>query len=332
MTLVIPPSGKPLPWHKPVGGLTPEQAKAEMLRAQEPATTYRGGTRVPKHVAQAAPANVTTEIITDAESMVNEPAPQPQPQAIQPAAPTPRAVQPHQPRERQPISTPDFTAEIYYRPQMGYVAEIRYANGTSGTEKFVARDKTELLMKLLAGKANATLKVRSMVVQSREGMQLDREDYLYAKVKEFHNLSPSEFEALPQKSKQVILDVLQAEEIQEFLSNTPEYIGTPHNFKMIGELLKQEKAIISAKNLGWAFSVLKDKLETAARPAAPPPPQPKVVQPPQPKKRGASGLVPGISSAAPSIPQVESSEPNEKQLRSMSIEDLKALQPYRGAR
>jgi hypothetical protein len=317
-------------------GISVEQARAELLAAKETVTTTRGGTKVPAFVQRDATRGqggnsprvaYTPAEIADAEeslqsasqtSLPATPAPIPARTAAQPA---PVATQPaaKQSAPQSPIShhetfeDVEFVVETYKdnRDNKWY-GLIRFrpnADGSqSGEERFVADSQGELSLKLLKGKANATLKVRSVVRARKMGGNPDLKEAHDLEILKLNQLTVAEFNALPDKSKALLRDNAYSKEFLTFKDSHPEYglsseTGIKNAQTMIGYLNKQGWPI-TARNLEIAWNDLEaaNKLqipepsETASVPSVvslpPVPPAPPA------RKRGSSALVPGGSSGS----------------------------------
>jgi hypothetical protein len=252
--------------------------------------------------------------------------------------------------QRRTIENKKFTGQIY-REGKEWIAEIVYKNG-AGTERFAANSKDELMLKLVEGKGNGTLRVREAVRREKLGSDHDTWDFFYDQMKESHGLTVEQYNALPVESRNAIQDVIQAAQIQEFVANTPEYYGTTHNFQEIVKFLNKQKPNpwpMTVHNLQLAFEDLLEAelLDTkpAVQVAAPAPvavapvlaptvtpdaedsapiatPAPAVVVPVTPvRKRGTTGIMPGSSSATPSLGTTE----DGTRPRELSVAELKKL-------
>jgi hypothetical protein len=234
----------------------------------------------------------------------------------------------------------------------GWVAEIQYKNG-SGVERFEARTKDELNLKLLEGKGNATLRVRESVRREKYGLELD-EGYPLPE-----GLTEDEFNAMPLPARQVVIDNVAVQEGTAFTHAHPEYYGIRENQEKMIKFLDHLKRPYTFKNLEYAFYELSEAEELEMRPApqppapqvlatpsvqstaalagdsATPPPAPAVVSTPAApvapaapvRKRGSFGLTPGESS----VPTQDSGdqgegtkEPSVAELRKMPLKDLQA--------
>lgn len=282
------------------------------------------------------------------------PAPVPVPERV-PVATAPVVSEPTDRRTR--LEDKQCSVEIY-KDGREWIAELVYKNG-SGTEKFYASSKDELMAKLAIGKANATIKVRDTVRRMRLGDKPDGWDFFFKQVEESHGLTIEQYNALPDASKALIQDTVQAQQILAFTNAHPDYYATEKNFKSIADYLNNKEVPLTLHNLELAYSDLieDDLLELRPKPAEP---APAPVAPPAPssvptvvpvvedstavvpvapvapatpapapnatpvRKKVSTGLVPGSSSAAPSgtvtKPTEESTVPKE-----LSVTELKKL-------
>jgi hypothetical protein len=315
-------------------GISVEQAKAELLAAQEPVTSTRGGTKVPTFVQREATRGqggnspkvpYTPAEIEDANESLKFVAPSPAP-AIPPRTaaqpPTPAAAQPavKESRPQSPLSHHEtfsdleFVVETYRDIRDGkWYGLINYqpdADGNQpGEERFIADSQAELNLKLLKGKAHGTLKVRSVVRGRKMGGKPELKETHDLEILNLNNLTIPEFNALPDKSKALLRENAYSKEFLIFKDSHPEYglsseTGIKNAQAMIGYLNKQGWPT-TARNLEIAWNDLEaaNKLEipepsetVSAIPATLPTPPP----PPTPpaRKRGTSSLVPGQSSGS----------------------------------
>jgi hypothetical protein len=242
---------------------------------------------------------------------------------------------------------PNFTIRRFRDGKL-WVGEITYKNG-AGTERFTGASKDELMTALLRGKANATLKVREtsekykkQVREAALGKNPDTWDYFFDILHETHGLTVEQYNALPETSREAVIDSLRTVEATKFLNEYPEYYPTEANFKAMGEFLNKEKWPLTYRNLQLAYFHLSEMglletkpVEQVVAPAAPEPAAPAPVVSVQPaatpvedstaaatpavspsatapapaaapaRKRGTTGLIPGSSSAAPTAPRTE---------------------------
>ena len=279
------------------------------------------------------------------------PAAEPEPEPV--AAPEPPArVAADEPNQVKTVETNEFTARMY-RDGKEWVADITYKNG-AGQERFTANSKDELMLKVLEGKGHGTVKVREVVKEQKRrllyGDENDTWDFFFAEVKESHGLTVEQYNALPEASRALIQDTIQAQQILAFQQNWPEYYATQKNFEKIGKYLNKRGWPLTYRNLELAYKDLTADDELDLRPAqrvdVAPQAAPEVqAQPVAPKvedstpvvaapaapaatvvrKRGTTGLIPGSSSVS-SIDGTTRAEDGTKQ-RELSVAELKALPP-----
>ena len=261
------------------------------------------------------------------------------------------------------IEEADFTAKIFRDGKL-WILEIQYKNG-AGTERFSAPNKNELLRALARGKGHATLKIRQVSEDYKKRVreatlgEPDTWDFYFNLLHEAHGLTVEDYNALPEKSREVITDDLQSVEAMKFLKSYPEYYGTEENFKTMGDFLNQKKWPLTAHNLEIAYArlsalgLLEEKPiervdapaaapvasvapEVSAQPVAPPvedstvaptPAASPLAPAPAPaaapvRKRAVSGLIPGSSSA--SSGSAERSEDRNKP-RELSEKELRTM-------
>jgi hypothetical protein len=373
-------------WLKdPTRQLSVDQAKENMIRAGEAATTTAGGQKIPKHIADARAtrgtggntpvAPYTEQEIADAsESAVvaaqpSVPAISPfesgmakvkaflrtqgvqvmgrqpieipdlhvvptiteaeiaallavhgktqQASAAEPAADQPARVPADQPSKRLVESGEerDFRYDVFVE-KGEWVAELRYkrrADGsTHGTERFVAGSQRELMVKLVRGKGNATLKVNEVVRGQKLGNRPDMSNVFEKELLETHNLSVEQFNALPVESRGAITDSMQANQAMLFKEHHQElHLDTAtgvKNLQAVVAYLRKQNWPITERNLsiGWQDLSADNKIEDveSSVPIAPTVPvlaassTPVVSVPVKPpRKRGSTGLIPGQSSA-----------------------------------
>jgi hypothetical protein len=341
-----------------------EEAKAQMIAAAEPATTFRNGTRVPSHIQNAAPANARPAARAVVQEPVEEFIEDPSsdalpayeaPQPARPAQPARVAAQPSAPTRTNPtrIEKSDFVM-LQYKDGNQWVAEIQYherPDGTTpGTERFTASSLPQLNLKLLEGKAHGTIRVQQATRREKEGFKPETWTFFYSAIQKDQGISQAEFLALPAASQNAIYDAYQTVHISEWLSkHAADYTKAPENWTAITGWLKKQNIPLTERNLEFAFRDLKADGKLTLRPQAPvaaapvqqaPPsddvptdapvlatPRP-VATAPAVRKRGATGLIPGQSSASPS--GVDSREPAEREItpqqaRQMPINDLRRL-------
>lgn len=229
-----------------------------------------------------------------------------------------------------------------------WVAKVSYKNG-SGTEAFYADSRKALLMKVLEGKAHATLKVREVLRRDQYHDDLD-------KVYDIPGYSQESFEALTPESQALVIDSIAAKAAIEFIHTTPEFFGNATNKDMLLTFLHKRNLPITVTNLKYAFAELADDLEqrpqtkvsvpetpapavatvaadsaptTAAAPtAASAAPTPAAAPTTEVRKRGSFGFKPGFTSLAPSefeestASGKKTNELSEKEARSIPLEEL----------
>lgn len=263
---------------------------------------------------------------------------------------------------RKTVETKKFTGQIF-KDGKEWVAELVYKNG-SGTERFTASNKDDLMLKVLEGKGYGTVKVRETVQRYKVGDTPDDWDYFFKQMKESHGLTVEQFNALPEASRDSIQDTIQTAEAITFQENYPEYYNSAHNWQLIMKFLGSRKWPLTVHNLELAYRELGDEdlLESRPKTAPPPEPQPQVSAPanapvpvdsgtavpspapaapaasaaeptaPAVRKRVSTGLIPGSSSAAPENPAPKKTEDGDKpqelsetELRRAAKEDLSAF-------
>lgn len=230
-----------------------------------------------------------------------------------------------------------------------WIAEIAYKTG-GGVERFEAASRKALNMKLLEGKAHATLRVREAIRREKYGVQLD----------EFYTLpdylTQEAFDALPQPAKQGIVDAIAMNEALMLHKLHPEFYITEENSEKMQKFLTNKKLPYTVTNLTYAYEELAEAEELETRPV--PTIAPSVPTPQTPagdsaatarattvvpttsdapvivgsvRKRVSTGLQPSQSSAvtteletgSPEEAAKPSSEPSEAELRSMPLSELK---------
>ena len=319
---------------KSPAGISVEQAKAEMLAAQEIAHTTAGGDKVPTHIARAQATRgqggnsprvpYTPAEIEDANESLKFVAPSPAPAipartAAQPAAsaaaaqPAVKESAPQSPlSHHETFSDLEFVVETYRDIRDGkWYGLINYkpdADGNQpGEERFIADSQAELNLKLLKGKAHGTLKVRSVVRGRKMGGKPELKETHDLEILNLNNLTIPEFNALPDKSKALLRENAYSKEFLIFKDSHPEYglsseTGVKNAQAMIGYLNKQGWPT-TARNLEIAWNDLEaaNKLEIP-EPSETPAATPVISLPPVPvipiRKRGTSSLVPGQSSGS----------------------------------
>jgi|SRR5579859_1099736 len=319
----------------------------------------------PPATEEPAPAVDVASLIEPETPSVETPAVVP---ARVPVAPPPQAVQavservPTEPADgRKTIETKHFTGYIY-RDGKEWVAEIIYKNG-SGTERFTAESKDALMLKVLEGKGHGTVKVRDTVRRMKLGDKPDTWDFFFKQVEESHGLTVEQYNALPEASRALVQDTIQAQQILAFTEVHPEYYATAHNFKFVADWLNKREIPLTLHNLELALedlteselletrpvaaapvtptpaakvpatvvaTVTEDSVPVVAAPASAVPTAPAPATPAAPaRKRGSTSLIPGSSSAAPSETRPEegnqSQEPSVSELKRLSDPELKRI-------
>lgn len=300
-------------------------------------------------VIPAAPT-VNVEDYIDSEEVI----PAAAEPAVAPIAAAPARVAAEDGQARK-VENSHFIGSIF-REGKDWVAEIVYKNG-SGTERFVANSKDDLMAKLLEGKGHGTVKVREVVKESKRrllyGEENDTWDFFFKQVEESHGLTVDQYNALPEASRALVQDTVQAQQILAFQTNWPEYYATAKNFENVAKYLNKRNWPLTYRNLELAYKDLTADDELDLRPAArvdvAPQATPEVqAQPvaarvedstapvaapaaavaPVVHKRGTSGIVPGSSSAASNEPAARAEDGtaqrvlSEKELRALPISEL----------
>jgi nitrogen fixation protein FixH len=230
-----------------------------------------------------------------------------------------------------------------------WIAEIAYKTG-GGVERFEATSRKALNMKLLEGKAHATLRVREAIRREKYGVQLD----------EFYTLpdymTQEAFDSLPQPAQQGIVDAVAMNEALTLHKIHPEFYITEENSEKMQRFLNNKKLPYTVTNLVYAYEELAEAEELETRPVPTPAPSVSRAQTPAGdsaaagrvptvvpatsdlpvpvsavRKRVSTGLQPGqsstVSTELESVPTEEaakpSSEPTEAELRSMPLSELK---------
>lgn len=198
-----------------------------------------------------------------------------------PAAPTPAPVPVPRPESSETVpDTPtrktrqedkDFVVEMY-KNGGNWIGDLTFKNG-AGSERFIAANKDELIMKLLVGKANATQKVRNTVKEMKRrllcGTKYDTWDFFWQEAFKSHGMTKEKYDALPSETQDFFQDNVQAQQILAFTNSTPEYWATEDNFKIIAEYLNNHSVPLTLRNLEIAYNDLTedDLLELRPKPA-----------------------------------------------------------------
>ena len=229
-----------------------------------------------------------------------------------------------------------------------WVAEITYKSG-AGTERFTATTKNQLMLKLLEGKANGTLKVRDVTRAAKLGEP--EFDHAYS----FVGIPQAEYDAMSDAAKSALVDAEAAKATIGFKEDYPEFYPTALNSQKITGFLDARRAVFTYSNLVKAFEALTATEELELRPenelptvledsapagdsAAVAVTQPAVstapavsASEPQVRKRGTTGIMPGFSSAGEDT-ELETSEegdeqrqPSRAELMTLSLDEHRKL-------
>ncbi len=312
-------------------GPSVDEARKRMLEAGE-APSRRGG--VPVVVPAAAADALEPEIEDNGE----EP---------------PVVVAPPAEEKVERIENERFVGEI--KQEKGkWIAEISYKSG-SGTERFVAGSKNELLLKLLEGKGHATLRVKEAVRREKlGGPKLDKAYQLP------EGMTSEEFSKMPASAQTAVIDSIAATSALVFREAHPEYYRTDANGAALDKFMQEHNLPYTVTNLEYAFEDMtenelfpdkRQSMRTAepsltretiapkaedsasvARLAAPASPEPAPVASPAvtTRKRGSTGL-PGGHSSIPSDGATRAEdagnpkEPSEAELRKLPLSELKRI-------
>lgn len=333
-------------------GLSVEDARKAMLAAgeapsgivREKAKNARVGFEEEVAPPVVAPAPVELEEmlpVDEGKEFVSE-APRPPVAKPTDAAPAPVVDSPKPKVER--FENDQFVGE--FRQEKGkWVAELQYKNG-AGTEKWTRSTKDELMIALLEGKGNATLRVRAAKRRETMGVELDKQLPLP------EDVTAEEFTGMSEKVQRELIKTITVQQIHIFLDEHPEYEKSERNWTNIDKFMKKHNLPMTAKNISHAFESLVEDEEmdvkkqaapvqpSLATPAAPKPSEDSVVPPapvapapaeapaPEPgtvvRKRGSSGLQPGQSSV-PSGDSVRSEDGDNR--RDLSEAELRRLSP-----
>lgn len=262
-------------------GLSVEDAKKAMISAGEAPSGLRGKSIAevaaqPPVVAAAAdelePELPENDTVTVAKNP-NEAAQAAELERLQreengAAIVTPPAATAPAKDEPERIETSEFVGEI--RQENGKcVAEIRYKNG-AGVEKFTANSHRELMIKLIEGKGNATLRVREAVRREKlGGPKLDRAYTLPG------NITAEEFEKMTEAQQSLVIETIAAQAALAFRESHPDYYKTAANGDALNEYMRKNDLPYTIRNLEYAFEdmtandLFPDKKGGAAKPAAP---------------------------------------------------------------
>lgn len=265
---------------------------------------------------------------------------------------TPTAVSRTQPvsavvEKAERIETKKFVGVIKQENGL-WVAEITYKNG-AGTERFTATTKNQLMLKLLEGKANGTLKVRDVTRAAKLGEP--EFDHAY----KFEGVTQAQYDAMPDVVKDELIDAAAAKATIQFKEDYPEFLPTALNSQKVLDFLDARKAVITYGNLVKAFDALSatEQLETrteeespvlegsiavgdstsvAASAPAVSTAAPVSASEPQVRKRGTTGIMPGFSSGSGNTDELDTPEegtkqrePSRAELMKLSLADHRAL-------
>lgn len=260
--------------------------------------------------------------------------PEPLPAALPLSPPTPKVRK---------VENSRFTGEI--KQENGqWVAELVYKNG-AGTERFVADSHDDLMVQLLEGKGNATLRVKEAVRREKLGRpQMDKGILLPP------GMTLEQYQAQPDEVKDSQQGVIQTQQALAFIESHPEFYQHPQNSADLQKYINNQGAPITLRNLEIAFD---DLLESGALIARPQRIEPTVSVPavapkiedstlapanipvapaqntlpenaPVVRKRGTTGLQPGHSSSVEE-PVTSSREPSDEELRRLPMDQLKRI-------
>ena len=284
----------------------------------------------------------------------------PEPVAVVPevpvAAPVAQPVAVAQPaREPQEktlrVDDKDFTAEIKKENNV-WVGEIIFKNG-AGTERFTAATKDEIMVKLLAAKGHATVKVRQVVRDSKLGRKANTWADMHTFAANYAGMQPEEYQALVQPAKDALVRACSLQQALEFKDLHPEFYRTAKNGQDLLDYLGEKEWPPTVHNYELAYADLSDVLEVrptekevvkeivvtpapkiedsipvaepvVAAPAAVVAPAPAVA----PRKRGTSGLTPRQSSSEDSELDTvtkKPQEPSDQDLKKMPFKELQRI-------
>ena len=264
----------------------------------------------------------------------------PEPVAVVPEVPVAAPVAVVQPaREPQQEKTlrvddKDFTAEIKKENNV-WVGEIIFKNG-AGTERFTAATKDEIMVKLLAAKGHATVKVRQVVRDSKLGRKANTWADMHTFAANYAGMQPEEYQALVQPAKDALVRACSLQQALEFKDLHPEFYRTAKNGQDLLDYLGEKEWPPTVHNYELAYADLSDVLEVrptekevvkeivvtpapkiedsiavaeiaAAVPTVAPVSAPAVA----PRKRGTSGLTPRQSSSEDSELDTVQKKPQE---------------------
>ena len=230
------------------------------------------------------------------------------------------------------VETKDFIATI--KQENGqWVGELVYKVG-GGTEKFIAPSKNGLTQQILIGKGHASVQVRRMAREQKFGVETEKS---YS----FEGFTQEEYDALPEKAKQKLVDAAALTAAVAFKNAHPNYYNSAKNWETIKRFLDMKQLPYTFVNLNYAYDMLVDDLEVDVKEPtvvsdAPltedseevvVPAQAIVAEPTtqsQLRKRGTTGLLPSFSGGGNvELDKLEESNGS----RELSEAELKALSP-----
>jgi hypothetical protein len=152
------------------------------------------------------------------------------------------------------IETPMFVGEI--RQEGGkWIGELKYKNG-AGKEIITASSESELLLSLLEVKGHEMIRLGKALRREKYGFfELDRGCLLLPGA-----LTSKDFEAMPDATRDVILDAITLRETVQFSKAHPEFFNdlAGNNVLKIRAFLAKNHLPVTFKNLGYAFDELSD--------------------------------------------------------------------------
>lgn len=253
-------------------GLSVEEARKRMLEAGEAPKGVARETRKNNAVGAVPPAPPAADA-SPVVPAVAEPAP-----IAAPVAPAATVEVVPAPAERgtggssaspetvdtraERIETDRFIGEI--KQERGeWAATITFKNG-AGTEKFSARTKNELLMKLVEGKANATLRVRAAVRREKLGTAQYDQNYVLP-----DGVTEADFKAMSESAQNAFIQNLQVAAGTLFVRQHPEYYITEKNADLLWEFLIARNLPLTLRNMDLAYEDLSDDGLLETRPQEP---------------------------------------------------------------
>ncbi|MHB8501502.1 MAG: hypothetical protein ACYDHE_11230 [Candidatus Acidiferrales bacterium] len=233
----------------------------------------------PVAAAPIVPAVIPHEVADVIESDFEEEIEPPKPVV---AVPAPAAPAPLVTPRVERVENSQFVGEIK-QDNGKWVAEIRYKNG-AGTERFSADSRGQLMMKLLEGKGNATLRVNKAVRREKLGWsELDRQYPLP------DGISTEDFDKMTDKAQDALLLSIAREQVFIFREAHPDFYRTDGNAQKLNSFLNKEKLPITARNLEYALDELSDENL---------PPEVRLEKKPEP---GYAPVTPSLEQLAPVI-------------------------------